>query len=94
MLLLLPSVFEGVPQYEVQHSLINEKINIVELLTTTSNIFQSKGELRKLITGGGLSVNKQKIENAEQTIDKNDLLSEKYILVQKGKKDYYIIKAV
>jgi tyrosyl-tRNA synthetase len=88
------SVFEGVPQYEVQHSLINEKINIVELLTTASNIFQSKGELRKLITGGGLSVNKQKIENAEQTIDKNDLLSEKYILVQKGKKDYYIIKAV
>jgi len=88
------SVFEGVPQYEVQHSLINEKINIVELLTTTSNIFQSKGELRKLITGGGLSMNKQKIENAEQTIDKSDLLSEKYILVQKGKKDYYIIKAV
>ncbi|MDR2653129.1 MAG: tyrosine--tRNA ligase [Prevotellaceae bacterium] len=86
------TVFEGVPQYEISRSIINEKTNIVELLTTAANVFQSKGELRKLIAGGGLSINKQKIENVEKAITENDLLNERYILIQKGKKDYYIIK--
>ncbi|MDR1552644.1 MAG: tyrosine--tRNA ligase [Prevotellaceae bacterium] len=86
------TVFEGVPQYEISQSIIDEKTNIVELLTTDTNLFPSKGELRKLIAGGGLSINKQKIENAERIITENDLLNEKYILIQKGKKDYYIIK--
>ncbi|MDR2064331.1 MAG: tyrosine--tRNA ligase [Prevotellaceae bacterium] len=86
------NVFDGVPQYEISHSIINGKINTVELLTTITNIFPSKSELRKLIAGGGLGVNKQKIENAEKIITENDLLNQKYILIQKGKKDYYIIK--
>jgi tyrosyl-tRNA synthetase len=86
------NVFDGVPQYEISYSIINEKINTVELLTTITNIFPSKSELRKLIAGGGLSINKQKIENAEKTITEKDLLNQKYILIQKGKKDYYIIK--
>ncbi|MDR1985000.1 MAG: tyrosine--tRNA ligase [Prevotellaceae bacterium] len=86
------TVFEGVPQYEISPSIIDETINIVELLSAVTNIFQSKSELRKLIAGGGLSINKQKIENADKTMGTNDLLNKKYILVQKGKKDYYIIK--
>ncbi|MDR0420066.1 MAG: tyrosine--tRNA ligase [Prevotellaceae bacterium] len=86
------SVFEGVPQYKISHEILNEQINIVELLTTVTNIFQSKSELRKLITGGGLSLNKQKVDNVEKTVSSNDLLNKKYILIQKGKKDYFIIK--
>jgi tyrosyl-tRNA synthetase len=85
------TVFEGVPQYKVSNEIINEKISIVELLSTATSIFQSKGELRKLIAGGGLSLNKQKVENAEKTVSEKDLLNQKYILIQKGKKDYYII---
>jgi tyrosyl-tRNA synthetase len=86
------TVFEGVPQYKISHEIIDEKISIIELLTTITNIFQSKGELRKLIAGGGLSLNKQKIEDTEKTVSASDLLNQRYILVQKGKKDYYIIK--
>jgi tyrosyl-tRNA synthetase len=86
------TVFEGVPQYEIQQTIIDEKINIVNLLTSATNIFQSKSELRKLIAGGGLSINRQKTESPEKIITADDLLNKKYILVQKGKKDYYIIK--
>jgi tyrosyl-tRNA synthetase len=86
------TIFEGVPQYKISYSIINEKINIIELLTTVTNIFTSKSELRKLVAGGGLNINKQKIDNTEKIITENDLLNKKYILVQKGKKDYYIIK--
>jgi tyrosyl-tRNA synthetase len=86
------TVFEGVPQYEIPNSITDEKINVIELLTTVANIFTSKSELRKLIAGGGLNINKQKIDSTEKIITENDLLNKKYILVQKGKKDYYIIK--
>jgi tyrosyl-tRNA synthetase len=88
------TVFDGVPQYEISYENIGNSVNIVELLTSISSIFQSKGELRKLIAGGGLSINKQKISTPEETISSANLLNEKYILVQKGKKDYYIIKVV
>lgn len=88
------TVFDGVPQYEITQKLIAENINIIELLTTVSNIFQSKGEVRKLIAGGGLSLNKEKISSSEQAISLSNLLNNKYMLVQKGKKDYYIIKVV
>ena len=88
------TVFDGVPQYEISRENIAENVNIVDLLTSVSNIFQSKGELRKLIAGGGLNINKQKISTPEQTISSANLLNDKYILVQKGKKDYYIIKVV
>ena len=88
------TVFDGVPQYEISKENIVGNVNIVELLTSVSNIFQSKGELRKLIAGGGLNVNKQKISTPEQNISTDNLLNDKYILVQKGKKDYYIIKVV
>lgn len=86
------SVFEGVPTFEISKAEIEKEISIAALLTETTSVFESKGELRRLIQGGGLSINKEKINNLETIVCVNDLLNEKYILVQKGKKNYTIIK--
>lgn len=88
------AVFEGVPQFEVTSSLLDNPVNVVELLVTEAPVFSSKGELRKLIQGGGLSINKEKVSSAEDMVDKARLLNGKFLLVQKGKKDYYIVKTV
>lgn len=88
------AVFEGVPQFEVASSLLEDPINVVELLVTEAPVFPSKGELRKLIQGGGVSINKEKVATADQTVDKSHLLNGKFLLVQKGKKDYYIVKCI
>jgi len=88
------SVFEGVPQFEINMSDVVAGINVTELLIDKTKIFGSKGELRRLITGGGLSINKEKITDANSVVDKSWLIDEKYILVQKGKKNYFLIKAI
>jgi tyrosyl-tRNA synthetase len=84
------SVFEGVPQFEIPASVLPQ--NVVELLAATTEVFPSKGECRKLIQGGGLSINKEKISNADLNVDASMLLQNKYLLVQKGKKNYYILR--
>ena len=84
------NVFEGVPQFEITREELGE--NIIELLATKSAVFPSKGECRKMIQAGGVSINKNKIESADLTLGTNDLLNDKYILVQKGKKNYFILK--
>ena len=84
------SVFEGVPQFEIPASILPQ--NVVELLAATTEVFPSKGECRKLIQGGGLSINKEKISNADLSVDASMLLQNKYLLVQKGKKNYYILR--
>ncbi len=84
------SVFEGVPQYSITNDDIPS--NIIELLAVKSSVFPSKGECRKMIQASGLSINKTKIESPEETITSKELLNDKYILVQKGKKNYYILK--
>lgn len=84
------SVFEGVPQFDLSKTLIAE--NIVDLLSVHSSVFPSKGECRKMIQGGGLSINKEKSVNTERCLSLENLISEKYILVQRGKKNYYILK--
>jgi len=84
------NVFEGVPQYEIERNEVNS--NIIDLLVVKSTIFPSKGECRKMIQAGGVSINKGKIESAEMEIDSTYLLNDKYILIQKGKKSYFIIK--
>ncbi len=84
------SVFDGVPQFSVDTSIINNGIPIVELLAVQTNIFPSKSEVRKLIAGGGLCINKEKIAS-EIVIGKEHVLNGKYILIQKGKKNYYLI---
>ena len=85
------SVFEGVPQFAVSKSEIENGINVVELLAGKTTVFESKGELRRTIQGNGLSINKEKVSNAELVIDNSFLISNKYILAQKGKKNYSLI---
>ena len=84
-------VFDGVPQYEVPMSVIENGVPLVELVTTHAPVFQSKGEMRKLIQSGGVSINKNKVNDAAMTIDKSYLLNGKYILAQRGKKNYYLL---
>ncbi|HOU98068.1 MAG TPA: tyrosine--tRNA ligase [Bacteroidales bacterium] len=86
------SVFDGVPQYSVAKVNIEQGISILDLVAVNTDIFPSKGEARKLIMAGGLSVNKEKI-NGEMVLNSSHLLNNKFILIQKGKKNYYIIVA-
>jgi len=87
------AVFEGVPQFEVPAKTLAGGEEIVCLLTEKTGIFPSKGELRRLVSGGGLSINKEKITDLELVMDKSYLLNDKYLLVQKGKKNYFLIIA-
>jgi tyrosyl-tRNA synthetase len=85
------SVFEGVPQFQVDKEEINGGIDIITLLAEKTAIFPSKGEARRNITGGGVSLNKSKIDHPEVKITIDNLISEKYLLIQKGKKNYYLV---
>ena len=68
-------------------------IKAVDLFTEHAAVFASKGEMRKLVQGGGVSLNKEKLTAFDRTIDANDLLDDKYLLVQRGKKNYYLLIA-
>ncbi len=85
------SVFEGVPQSEVSRDILKNGINIVDLLGELTPVFASKGEARRMIKGGGVSLNKNRIENDLLSVNSDDLLNDRYILVQKGKKNYYLL---
>lgn len=85
------SVFEGVPQYSIARTTLAESIKVIDLMTEQANIFASKGELRKLIQSGGVSLNKEKIEHQDQIVSLSDLIAERYLLIQRGKKNYYLI---
>ncbi len=87
----LLSVFEGVPQSDLSLADITDGLNIVDFLSEKTNIFPSKGEARRMLKDNGVSVNKQKVNDAV-IITKDMLLNNKYIMVQKGKKNYYLIK--
>ncbi len=87
----LLDVFEGVPTFEVSRTDIEEGIKLADLLVEKAPIFPSKGELRKLAQGGGLSVNKTKVADAYAPVTTDMLLNDKYILIQKGKKNYYLL---
>jgi len=84
---------EGVVQCNYASEKISAGIDVVSFLAET-NIFPSKGEARKMVQGGGVSINRKKIDNLQLIIDNNLLLHKKYLLVQKGKKNYYLVKAV
>lgn len=90
----LLEIFEGVPLFTVQLDLIKNGVNVVDLLAEHTQVFSSKGECRKLIQGGGLSINKSKIIDAQLNISFETLLGGKYLLIQKGKKNYYLISLV
>ena len=89
----LLSVFEGVPQFEVEKSVIEAGVSLVNLTTDNAPVFASKGEMRKLTQGGGVAINKEKVSDPNMTIDASHLLNGKYILAQRGKKNYFLIIA-
>jgi len=85
-------VFQGVPVFNIEQQKLQDGINVQNLLSDETGVFGSKGEVKRLIKGGGLSINKEKVQSIDENINNEALLNEKYILVQKGKKNYFIIK--
>ena len=89
----LLSIFEGVPQFNLSLADLEKGINIIDLLAEKSEVFPSKGEARRTIAGGGVSLNKVKLESAEMLVESTQLISNKYLLIQKGKKNYFLLIA-
>ena len=87
----LLDVFNGVPQFEVSREELSAGVKAIDLFTEKAAIFPSKGEMRKLVQSGGISVNKEKLTDQDMVIDCSSLLDEKYLLVQRGKKNYYLL---
>ena len=87
------AVFEGVPQFNISKDELTTGINVIDLLAEKTEIFPSKGELRRTIKGNGLSINKEKINDPELIVNNDFLIGGKYILAQKGKKNYFLIIA-
>jgi tyrosyl-tRNA synthetase len=86
------SVFEGVPVFDIKIEILQKGVTIANLCTEHSKVFASKGELRRLVQGGGFSINKEKIDNPELVVNQESILNKKYLLLQKGKKNYYLIR--
>ena len=89
----LLDIFEGVPQFEVDKKQLTAGINIVDLLAQKSKVFSSNGEARRMLKSNAVSVNKEKVSE-EKHLTQSDLLNDKYVLIQKGKKNYYLLKFV
>lgn len=90
----LLDIFDGVPRFEISASRLDEGIPVLDLLAVDTKVFSSKGEARKMIQGNGLSINKEKYTDPNGVIDRTALIGGKYILVQRGKKNYYLLSAV
>jgi len=89
----LLAVFEGVPQFEISRDELSAGIKAIDLCTEKAAIFPSKGEMRKLVQSGGISLNKEKLSNQDEIINTDKLLNGKYLLVQRGKKNYTLLIA-
>jgi tyrosyl-tRNA synthetase len=87
---LFLDIFDGVPQYSILKSDIESGTSITDLLSDKTKIFPSKGEARKMVQGGGIKINKEKVESHELMITSSQLIKNKYILIQKGKNNYYL----
>jgi tyrosyl-tRNA synthetase len=85
----LLDVFDGVPQFEIAKDQLGQPA--IELLTTVAPVFPSKGEMRKMVQGGGVSLNKEKLTDQNRPVTAEDLIDGKYLLAQKGKKNYYLL---
>jgi tyrosyl-tRNA synthetase len=86
-------IFEGIPQFSISKAELQAGIDAATLLAEKSSVFASKGEAKKLIQGGGVSVNKEKLKDPSDQLALSDLLNDKFIIVQKGKKNYYLLLA-
>ncbi len=89
----LLAVFEGVPRFEISREALASGVKAVDLFVDHAAVFSSKGEMRKLVQGGGVSLNKEKLSAFDRMITAADLLDDKYLLVQRGKKNYYLVMA-
>ncbi|MDE6146188.1 MAG: tyrosine--tRNA ligase, partial [Muribaculaceae bacterium] len=90
---LFLDIMDGVPQFEVSREVIDNGTRLADLLTAPiAAVFPSKGEYRKMVQGGGLSINKEKITDVDAVASADMLLNGKYILVQRGKKNMFLIK--
>lgn len=87
----LLSLFEGVPRFTIDRGLLQSGVQPLTLLAELTNIFPSKGEARKTIQANGLSMNKEKLTDIDRLIGLDSLIGDKYLIVQKGKKNYYCI---
>ena len=87
----LLAVMEGVPCTEISRQDIEQGVKLADLLTDKAPVFPSKGEMRKMVQGGGLSINKEKVTDPYQEASLDMLLNDKYILVQRGKKNYHLL---
>jgi len=83
-----------VPTFDVELADISEGVPVLDLLAVKTSVFPSKGEARKMIQGGGVSINKEKVTDPASVINVSYLLNNKYMLVQKGKKNYFLLKTV
>jgi len=88
------AVFEGVPQIDLPRAKLDAGIPLIDFLTEHTAIFPSKGEAKKMLSGGGVSINKEKVEDQNLVINASNLIKERYILAQKGKKNYYLIRII
>lgn len=86
-------VFNGVPQFNIPKEALSDNIKVIDFLTEMAPVFKSKGELRKLIQSGGISINKEKVDSQDFPINKESIIADKYIVVQRGKKNYFLIVA-
>lgn len=85
----LLEVFEGVPQFKI--STADLGCSFIDLCAEKTQIFPSKGECRKMVQGGGVSLNKEKVADGLRAVTADDLINGKYLLVQRGKKNYYLV---
>ncbi len=86
-------VFDGVPQFRIAKDHLATGIDVLDLLAVSSSIFPSKGEARKMVQGGGVAINRIKISDIDQRFDVENLINGKYLIVQRGKKNYYLLIA-
>ncbi|MBB6235436.1 tyrosyl-tRNA synthetase [Pedobacter sp. AK013] len=86
-------MFEGIPQFNISKSELTEGIDAATLLAEKATVFSSKGETKKLIQGGGVSVNKEKIVDVMQVFNSEHLINDKFIVVQKGRRNYFLLIA-
>ena len=89
----IQALFEGVPTFQIKKSALVNGINVVDLLAAATAVFSSKGEAKKMIIGGGTIINRNKITTTEQQFSGADLINDKYLIAQKGKKNYFLIIA-
>lgn len=87
----LIDAMEGVPQFNISKELIRGGLNILDLIAVNTEIFPSKSEAKKMIASGGFSLNKEKVNNIDLTVSETDLIKDRFLLLQKGKKNYYLI---